>query len=301
MGNLLKDYFDISKTEKRGILILVVIITIVLSSPFVYKYFFLSKSDNNFIVFQQEIDALEASVESANENNNYKNYKKFDYYDVDKSFAEINLTPFPFDPNTAKIEDFQKMGFSEKQIKTVENYRNKGGTYYKKEDFAKMYCINEEEYKILEPFISIQQKEYPKKDTYNEDFTIEINAATAEELTKIKGIGSSYSKRIVKYRDLLGGYVNKYQLLEVYGMDSVRFNNMIPFVEINPYSVVKINVNTADFKTLTAHPYISSNIALSIINYREMHGEYQRLEEIKASVLIDNQMYNKISPYLVVE
>lgn len=301
MGNLLKDYFDISKTEKRGIVILVVIIAIVLSSPFVYKYFFLSKSDNDFNVFQQEIDALEASVESANENNNYKNYKKFDYYDVDKSFAEINLTPFPFDPNTAKIEDFQKMGFSEKQIKTIENYRNKGGTYYKKEDFAKMYCINEEEYKILEPFISIQQKEYPKKDTYNEEFTIEINAATAEELTKIKGIGSSYSKRIVKYRDLLGGFVNKYQLLEVYGMDSVRFNNMIPFVEINPYSVIKINVNTADFKTLTAHPYISSNIALSIINYREMHGEYQRLEEIKASVLIDNQMYNKISPYLVVE
>ncbi len=301
MGNLLKDYFDFSKTEKRGIAVLVVIVAIILSTPFVYKYVFLSKLDNNFIVFQQKIDALEASVESANENNTYKKYEKFDYYDVDKSFAEINLTPFTFDPNTATIEDFQKMGFAEKQIKTIENYRSKGGKYYKKEDFAKMYCINEEEYKILEPFISIQKKEYSKKDTYNEEFTIEINAATAEELTKIKGIGSSYSKRIVKYRELLGGYVNPLQLMEVYGMDSVRYNNMIPYVEINPYIVVKININTADFKILTSHPYISSNIALSIINYREMHGKYERLEEIKASVLIDNQMYNKISPYLVVE
>jgi len=301
MGNLFKDYLDFNKTEKRGILSLIIIILFILSSPYVYKYIFLSKSEIDFSAFQQQIEILEVSVENANENNTYKKYKEFDYYDVDKSFAEINLRPFPFDPNTTEIEDFQKMGFTEKQIKTIENYRSKGGKFYKKEDFAKMYCISEEEYKILEPFISIKQKEYSNTDAYNDDFTIEINLTTAEELTRIKGIGKSYSKRIIKYRDILGGYVKKSQLMEVYGMDSVRYNNMIPYIEINPFTVKKINVNTAEFKTLTAHPYISSNIALSIINYREMHGKYKRLEEIKSSVLIDNMVYNKISPYLVVE
>jgi DNA uptake protein ComE-like DNA-binding protein len=303
MGNILKDYFEFNKTEKKGIIGLLILIIFVLFAPVLYSAFFPKKEVIDYSAFKKEMEALEITVANYNSQKNKQYYQKsFDYYDVDKSFAKRQLQPFPFNPNTASAEDYKKMGLSDKQIQTILNYRSKGGKYYKKEDFAKMYCISEEEYEVLEDYITIDKKDF-ENNTYsaNEEFTIDVNSADQSALTKIKGIGSSFSKRIIKYRDLLGGYVSEKQLMEVYGMDSVRYLNTIPYIEVNPYTVQKINVNTADFNELRAHPYISSNVALSIVNYRKMHGKYARLEEIMASVLIDTELFTKIAPYLTVE
>jgi competence protein ComEA len=302
MGNILKDYFDFNKTEKRGIIGLLVLILLILFAPALYSALFNKKEKIDFTAFKKEIEALEITVEHYKTEKNKQYYQKsFDYYDVDKSFAKRQLHPFAFNPNKASAEDFKEMGLSDKQIQTILKYRSKGGKFSKNEDFAKMYCISKEEYEILEDYIEIEQSDFDNNSFQKEDFTIDVNTTEEEALTKIKGIGKSFSSRIIKYRDLLGGYVSEKQLMEVYGMDSVRYLNTIPYIEINPYTVKKINVNTADFKELRAHPYISSNVALSIVNYRKMHGKYARLEEIMASVLIDNELFTKIAPYLTVE
>lgn len=48
-----------------------------------------------------------------------------------------------------------------------------------------------------------------------------LNTASASDLLPIHGIGPVLSKRIIKYRDAIGGYTNKDQLYKVYGLDSV--------------------------------------------------------------------------------
>jgi DNA uptake protein ComE-like DNA-binding protein len=48
-----------------------------------------------------------------------------------------------------------------------------------------------------------------------------LNTASASDLLPIHGIGPVLSKRIIKYRDAIGGYTHKHQLYKVYGLDSV--------------------------------------------------------------------------------
>ena len=130
---------------------------------------------------------------------------------------------------------------------------------------------------------------------------IEINTAAEEDFERIKGIGKFFAKQIVEYRRALGGFYCKEQLLEVYKMDSVRYAQMLPNITINPAAHRHKDVNSATFDELSQHPYIGHNIALSLINYRNKHGAYQQLEDIKKSALVTEAVYAKISPYLRAE
>ena len=127
---------------------------------------------------------------------------------------------------------------------------------------------------------------------------VDINTAPEEELIKIKGIGNYFASQIIKYRNQLGGYNAKEQLLEVPKMDSARYKEISPYVEVNIKAVHKININTATFDQLKQHPYIGYNIALSLINYRMNHGLYGSVSDIKKSALITDKNYPKISYYL---
>lgn len=243
--------------------------------------------------------------------NNYqsKSYGKreFDFSQPDKSARQYRLTPFPFDPNNLTEEGWIKMGLSPYQIKTIMNYRSKGGSYRCKTDFKKMYCISESDYNTLEEFILLPDKiEYSNKNYQynnqkNEDpINIELNSTTEYKLVAIRGIGDYFAKQIIKYRDKLGGFYKVEQLMEVPNMDSVRYLKILPFISVNSQATRKMNVNETKFEVLSKHPYIGYNVALSLINYRQHHGDYQTLEDIKKSALVTDVLYEKISHYLKV-
>ena len=125
-----------------------------------------------------------------------------------------------------------------------------------------------------------------------------INSSDSSEYTQLRGIGPTYASRIIKYRDRLGGFYKLEQLSEVYGVsDSLikSFGNQLRFDSIK---IQKLNVNKLEAKELKVNPYIGWNIANSIVNYREQHGKYLKLEDLKKSVLIDDTLYLKIKPYL---
>jgi len=215
-----------------------------------------------------------------------------------------------FDPNLVSDEDFLQMGLSGKQTAVIRNYLSKGGVFKNKEDFKKMYCINEDEYNRLSPYIIIpaHQRDSSKKtfvktkESYipKSDITLELNSADTLTLTQLHGIGTSSAKRIVKYRDLLGGFINKEQLYEVYGFDSLQFNQVEEHVNVNPDLVKKININLASFDDLKKHPYIKIKTANAIINYRKQHGNYKEITDIKKLVLMDDGLFSKLAPYLKV-
>ena len=214
---------------------------------------------------------------------------------------ETTLNPFPFDPNTISKEKFLEMGLPERAVNAIINYREKGGRFFEKDDFKKIYNLSNEAYLILEPYIEIEtlvefSDSLKRKKT--EILSIELNSADTLDLQQLSGIGPSFSRRIVKYRELLGGYCRKEQLLEVYGMDSLRFHGMVSNIEINDANITKININKATIKEMIKHPYIEYYLAKSIITYREKIGGYHNLEELKDAKLIYEELFQKIKPYL---
>lgn len=222
---------------------------------------------------------------------------------------------FTFDPNTASLNDLVRLGLRPKVAQTILNYRNKGGRFYKKEDFAKIYTLSEQDYKRLLPYIKIADRnspgQYAAANNYSRqtaDSTVRaypqkqnkpvpVNTAAAEELMQLKGIGTGYAHRIIKYREILGGYHKVEQLKEVYGMTDSLYEAIKPYIVIEPEQIKTIAINTASEQELYKHPYIRK-MAKHVISYRDEIGGFKQVEDFKQVPLINEEIYRKIVPYL---
>jgi competence ComEA-like helix-hairpin-helix protein len=139
-------------------------------------------------------------------------------------------------------------------------------------------------------------KPYPK-----EVFVIELNSADTFELQRLKGIGPSFARRIIKYRERLGGFRDKSQLLEIWGMDTLKYKLIQEHLMVNPDSVRRINLNTVTFKELLSHPYFPFETTKAIMLYRKDHKKFSTLTELKNIRLITDSAYRKMKEYLKVE
>jgi DNA uptake protein ComE-like DNA-binding protein len=269
---------------------------------------FTQKKNVDFSAFRKDIAKFEKSLkEKEDEKQDSLIFKEFDYNNIDRSVAENILHPFNFNPNNLPTKKWKEMGLSDKQIKIIKKFEAKGGKFFKKEDLKKIYGITESDYTVLEPYIQIpdKNKTFDKKEKviYKNDKNteiIELNSADTIDLKKLKGIGYWYAKKILAYRNKLGGFYKKEQLMEVKGIDSSRYAGFISYVSVNPFRITTININTASFDELKSHPYMGYNIALSLINIRNVHGKFVSVADIKKSALITDKIYEKISPYLTV-
>lgn len=125
----------------------------------------------------------------------------------------------------------------------------------------------------------------------------DINQATPEDLQLIKGIGPVYSLRIVKYRDLLGGFSQTNQLSEVYGLNDTTIHEILQHFGIQS-PPKKIPINSDSVKILANHPYISYDLAWIIINYRKQNGDILSFEDLQKIKAIDEETLSRIRPYL---
>jgi DNA uptake protein ComE-like DNA-binding protein len=152
---------------------------------------------------------------------------------------------------------------------------------------------------------------YPKKPQYQKTFSspkrkaeagiIELNSADTAALKSLKGIGSVFAKRIIKFRDVLGGFVRKEQLLEVYGFDEEKFKAISPEVEVDLSKVKRININTASVEDLRKHPYMDKSAAVRIFRQRVNQGDYSEVKDILKYSLVDEPLFSKLAPYLITE
>jgi DNA uptake protein ComE-like DNA-binding protein len=136
---------------------------------------------------------------------------------------------------------------------------------------------------------------------YNKQVTvIDINTADSLALLDVKGIGPAFAGRIVKYRNLLGGFVKKEQLMEVYGLDKEKYDGIKNQVKVSaPHTT--INLNNANYKQLSKHPYIKSNLTKAIFALKKKLGTFKTVDDIKQIDLVTDELYNKLAPYLTVE
>ncbi|HOD88816.1 MAG TPA: helix-hairpin-helix domain-containing protein, partial [Bacteroidales bacterium] len=232
------------------------------------------------------------SSKSYNYKNSYKNYyKKFD-----KS-SEIML--FNFDPNTASYSDLKNLGFSNNQANNIINYRNKGGKFYTANDLLKLYSIDSVCFNRVKDYIKITDN--VKEDlvkSENREVKVYINSADALEFQKLRGIGEVFSKRIVNYREKLGGFVSKEQIKEVYGISNELYENIEANLILDESEIKKININKADYAELISHPYIDKEITVVILNYREFKGEITSFDELLSQKALTKKSLEKIQPYV---
>ena len=127
----------------------------------------------------------------------------------------------------------------------------------------------------------------------------DINTADTSQLKKLRGIGSILSKRIIKYRSILGGFVSKEQLKEVYGLQDSVITQLDTLVFIAPgFRPKAIFINSSDEYELKKHPYINAKVARSISAYRFQHGHFTRMEDLNALHQIDSSTLARIEPYI---
>lgn len=161
---------------------------------------------------------------------------------------------FPFDPNTASVEELILLGFSPKQAASIENYRAKGGRFRRKEDFAKSFVVSEETYARLEQYIDIPR--------------LDINAADSAAFDALPGIGPYFAARMVKYRAELHGYSYPEQLMDIRNFDREKFDALSDLIIAGPAPAYPLWNLPAD--SLRLHPYIKNiNTARSIVFFRE--------------------------------
>lgn len=306
----LKDYFDLSFGERRGITVLLILIFFLAGLRYALPYLMPEQDVYDFTEIKKLARALEEKQKYENENDVFT----ANDYTLDELEADTRGTfkLFVFDPNSATKEEFQQLGLPSKLVKTIINYRNKGGKFYKKEDLKKIYGLKPEQYQRLEPYINLSSKTGDGKANAEKPFdvkgrnekhvlNIELNSADSAGLVMLRGIGPAFAARIIKYRNLLGGYVRKEQLLEVYGLDSSKYAEIENQLIVNPQQLSKININLAGKEELGKHPYIKYKLANAIVLYRQRHGSFKNIDELKKIYLIDQHTFEKISPYLVVE
>lgn len=128
---------------------------------------------------------------------------------------------------------------------------------------------------------------------------VDINTADSLTLLDVNGIGPTFAGRIVKYRNLLGGFIKKEQLAEVYGFKD-KYVEVKSQVRVSPGHKT-INLNTATFKELNKHPYVDYNLTKAIFGLKKKLGTFKSVDDIKQIDLVTDELYNKLAPYLTVE
>lgn len=297
MMKWLNVYFDFTRREFNGLMVLVLLIFLVMLWPYTYRWI---REEEPFT--EEEQLAVLKLLAAGKEKPVYKGYdKKHFRYPAEKKYSL-----FVFDPNTIGQAGWEKLGLSPGQAKAILKYRDKGGKFRKVEDLQKMYTINNALYAKLVPYVKIAAGETPdhsgkfslKTKFVKPDIVVEINGADTTELDKIKGIGMTFANRIVKYRERLGGFYKKEQLMEVFGLDSVKYGEIKGQIKVDAGRLKKININAALFDDFKNHPYIRYKQVNALIQYRKQHGNYSNIADLYKVVIMNQETINRLAPYL---
>jgi competence ComEA-like helix-hairpin-helix protein len=286
MKTPVKNYLSVTKKEWNGMVVLIILIALILAAPYAYQ----TIRKDNTINFK-EFDKAAAMLSKADSTSTAAN-------GPESSRSSLKAALFAFNPNNLPEAEWEKLGLSADQVKVIKNYEAKGGRFYAKTDVKKIYAITDADYKRLEPYINLPATgNYTKKAAPGE--IIEINGADSAKLTMIRGVGPSFARRIIRYRDRLGGFYRKEQLKEVFGIDDSKYAEIKNGIAVNGSHITRLDINKATFDQLRRFPYLSFKQINAIVEYHNQHGDYESIADMKNIAILDDGILRKIGPYLV--
>ena len=139
-----------------------------------------------------------------------------------------------------------------------------------------------------------------------EKYVCNLNTADSAALVELYGIGGYYARKILQYRERLGGsFVDTRQLLEINGFTQERFDKISGNVVVLEEDVKKISLLEADMEFLRKHPYIGPYAAKGIETYLRLKGresfssDVQLLDELVKEHVLSEQNADKLREYLL--
>ncbi len=305
----LTNFFTWSRKERMGVVVLsVFLFTLFFSDVYfnrIYPFKDYTIHPDTLIVYQKLLEELENDIKVDVEFGVPEKKEK------NKAMERAKVKIQVFDPNILKEEGWRKLGFSSKQALAIINYKNVLGGFKQKEDLLSSFVIDDKKYKELEPFIRIVEEDASVNTSFNEKnnessgpkpeketLFIELNSSDSLLLLQLKGIGPFYSRKIIEYREQLGGYYSTKQLLEIWKFDLNKLNQIEDYIWIDTTDLYLLNINSDSIQLLYKHPYINWNQAKAIVNYREQHGDYITKNELLELVLINDSLLSKLYPYI---
>lgn len=294
--DFLHKYFGFNKRERNGLILLTGIIIILITIRFS-----LNKESKPLSIEIKKIEAIE-EIEKVNDTKIQLKTTSGNFQSLDSNYIKKDY--FSFDPNTISKESAEKLGLKPKLISTLLNFRSKGGKFKTKEDLKKLYGLNNELYSKLEPYILIPtDTKLPAVDLKNgpvpnKNVIVDINSADSAQIIRLPGIGAAYTRKILKFRNALGGFTKIEQLKEIYGMKDSTYLLIKDKILITTINIKKININTASIDEMKKHPYISYNVASTIVNYRTKHGIFKSYDQLLELGSLSPENYTKLLPYI---
>ena len=312
------EYFTFTKKERVGILVILTLILAFTLLPFLFPYFITEKKYDH-TAFEKEIAALKIKQTDSSQKFQEKDFDKENSPSYNRASeknyyeAPVKASLFYFDPNTLSGDGWKKLGIREKTITTIQNYISKGGKFYKPEDISKIWGLHKDEVQRLLPFVSILQQTipvYPEKKIFDNKsnpkiiykiIPVDINTADTTAFIALPGIGSKLANRIINFRDKLGGFYKVEQVAETFALPDSTFQKIKANLILTRATVKKININTATLDEMKIHPYIRYNLASAIVQYRLQHGVFLTISDIKKIMMVTEEIYLKLAPYLSVQ
>ncbi len=194
---------------------------------------------------------------------------------------------FRFDPNTVSVDDLCRLGFTPKQAQSIDNYRQKGGRFRRKSDFAKSFVVSDSIYRRLEPYIDI-----PLTD---------LNTADSSAFDALPGIGGWFAAKIIEHREALKGYSYKEQLMDIQRFDEEKFRALEDLIVLSPEYQTPYKLWSLPADSLSLHPYIGSiETARAIILYRNNSPkESWTVNALEAAGILPSVNAEKLSKCLI--
>ncbi len=293
-----KFYFQFTRKERNGIILLVAIIGLIWGAYVGSDYFF-KKDVNDYRSFEQKVDDFYKSIDSVKPLNQ------------DTHIVSFNKDTCIVDVNAPDFQTLLCIGLNEHLSKTWLNYIHKGGKFKQIDEVKKLWGMNDSIYNNILPYLTITAEEhkYVKKTYSNEPQRnykkfekkiemVELNTADTSQLDALPGIGSSFASRIVRYRNRLGGFYSKEQLREIYGLSQELFDKISSYVYVDVFEVKKVNINTGDYSTLIQNPYFTKETVKAILQYRKKSGKFNNANDLMIHQIISEDEWAKLKWYI---
>jgi competence protein ComEA len=292
-----------SKKERTGIIVLLFIIFVLILIGKLIPHF-ISRDKTDFSKWEAEVNTY-----LTNTNN---------------KFAERRaLHPVSFNPNEIDSVRLTNMGIPPRVVSNWVKYIRKGGKFRDKEGVRKVFGMTEELFEQLDSFMIIpsenihefnagrrvsrsiaSNREYrdtvfrqtfPKKEKKHV-VVQELNSTDSLHLVEIPGIGTVFASRIIRYRNLLGGFYTVGQLREVYGMREENFMVVSQYLIADPSILKTFNINFSNIQELGRHPYIGFRTARKIFKLRDRMGKFSSPNDLVSVVEADS--LKRLIPYI---
>lgn len=208
---------------------------------------------------------------------------------IRQNLPRKSVESFRFDPNTVSVDELCRLGFSPKQAQSIVSYREKGGRFRRKSDFAKSFVVSDSVFRRLENFIDIP--------------LVDLNLADSAAFDTLPGIGGWFASRMVEYRKALGGYSYKEQLMDIRNFDQEKFDALSDLITLSEEHMTPYALWTLPVDSLYRHPYIRNyETAKSIVLYRETAPRSQwTVKGLSDAGIISEECALKLSRCLILD